>query len=149
MRRAAPAQALIWFSLALPLFISMAGLAIDGAVLLATRRQLQSVADGAARAGATRVDLDRLRASGGTDVQLDPHSAEAAAHTYLAERLPREVGWASTPAFQVEVAPRRVRVLVEAALQTAFLRIVGFNSVPVEAAATADVQFGIHAGNGS
>jgi uncharacterized membrane protein len=56
MPRRSVAQALIWFTLMLPLFVSMAGLAIDGGVLLASRRQLQSVADGAARAGATRLD---------------------------------------------------------------------------------------------
>ena len=49
MRRRSAAQALVWLTLALPLFVSIAGLAIDGGVLLASRRQLQSVADGAAR----------------------------------------------------------------------------------------------------
>ena len=89
MRHRSAAQALVWLTLALPMFVSIAGLAIDGGVLLASRRQLQSVADGAARAGATRLDLDRLRGSGGADVQLDQGLALEAASTYLAERLAR------------------------------------------------------------
>src|SRR5438128_10636246 len=103
------AQALVWFTVALPLFISIAGLAIDGGVLLASRRQLQSVADGAARAGATRLDLERLRDSGGSDVQLDQALAFEAASTYLDERLARELAWQASPNARVDVGRRRVR----------------------------------------
>src|SRR5207237_2876094 len=102
MRRRSAAQALVWLTLALPLFVSIAGLAIDGGVLLTARRQLQSVADGAARAGATRLDLDRLRASGGADVQLDQSLATAAAVAYLDERLARDLPWQSSPATHVD-----------------------------------------------
>src|SRR5256885_11263163 len=93
MRRRSAAQALVWFTLALPMFISIAGLAVDGGVLLASRRQLQSVADGAARAGATRLDLERLRASGGAEVQLDQRLAAAAARSYVEERIGRDAIW--------------------------------------------------------
>src|SRR5216683_8298003 len=102
------AQALVWFTVALPVFMSIAGLAIDGGVLLTARRQLQSVADGAARAGATRLDLDRLRASAGTDIQLDQALAHEAAATYLDERLARELAWQASPVTSVDVGPRRV-----------------------------------------
>src|SRR5882672_7628864 len=97
MRHRSAAQALVWLTLALPMFVSIAGLAIDGGVLLASRRQLQSVADGAARAGATRLDLDKLRGSGGSDVQLDQTLALEAASSYLAERLARELAWPAAP----------------------------------------------------
>src|ERR1700730_12299630 len=97
MSRRSSAQALVWFTLALPLFLSIAGLAIDGGVLLASRRQVQSVADGAARAGATRLDVDRLRSSGGTDVALDATRARAATWSYLDERLARELDWPAAP----------------------------------------------------
>src|SRR5438477_11164770 len=93
MRRRSAAQALVWLTLALPMFVSIAGLAIDGGVLLASRRQLQSVADGAARAGATRLDLDRPRGSGGADVQLCQALAAEAAAAYLAARLARGLAW--------------------------------------------------------
>jgi Flp pilus assembly protein TadG len=142
------AQALLWFTLALPMFLSMAGLAIDGGVLLASRRQLQSVADGAARAGATRLDLDRLRGSGGADVQLDQRLAANAARGYLDERLIRELQWQTNPTVQVEAGPRRVHVAVQGTVRTAFLRVVHIDSVPVEASAFADVQFGIRSGAG-
>jgi hypothetical protein len=148
MDRRSTAQALVWFTLALPIFVSMAGLAIDGGMLLASRRQLQSVADGAARAGATRLDLNRLRASGGADVQLDPQLATSAAQGYLAERLGRELQWETNPAVHVEAGSRRVHVIVEGTLRTAFLRVVHIDSVPVEASAFADVQYGIRAGGG-
>src|SRR5438309_5336807 len=129
VRHRAVAQALLWFALAIPLFISTAGLAIDGGVLLASRRQLQSVADGAARAGATRLDLARLRDSGGADVQLDVTLAREAAATYLAERLPRELVWTTSPDGHVDVGTRRVHVLIQGTLPTAFLRVVHIDSV--------------------
>ncbi|MCA1648281.1 MAG: Tad domain-containing protein [Chloroflexi bacterium] len=140
------AQALVWLTIALPLFLSIAGLAIDGGVLLASRRQLQSVADGAARAGATRLDLDRLRSSGGAEVQLDQTLARVAAATYLDERLARELAWPASPHTYVQVGVRRVHVLVQGNLPTAFLRVVHIDSVAVEASAFADVQYGIGAG---
>src|SRR5438477_12689451 len=100
MRRRSAAQALVWLTLALPLFVSSAGLAIDGGVLLASRRQVQSVADGAARAGATRLDLQRLRDSGGTEVQLDTALATQAAATYSADRVGVELTWPAAPETQ-------------------------------------------------
>src|SRR5438445_13105728 len=102
------AQALIWLTLALPVFVSLAGLAIDGGALVTTRRQLQSVADGAARAGATRVDASLLRSSGGSEVQLDHTLANPAAPTYLYDALSAStLGWQSPPDAQIEVGVRR------------------------------------------
>src|SRR5437588_9025337 len=108
MVRRSAAQALVWLALTLPLLMSTAGLAIDGGVLLASRRQLQSVADGAARAGATRLDLDRLRGSGGADVQLDQALASETAAVYLDERLARELAWPAAPVTHIDVGQRRV-----------------------------------------
>jgi Flp pilus assembly protein TadG len=149
MTRRSPAQALVWFTVALPMFIAIAGLAIDGGVLMASRRQLQSVTDGAARAGATRLDVVRLRGSGGADVQLDHAAALDATQNYLRERLLRDLVWQTTPSSQVDVDIRRVHVTIRGTLPTAFLRVVHVDSVPVEASAFADVQFGIHSGGGS
>ncbi len=148
MRHRSAAQALVWKTLAMPLFVSIAGLAIDGGVLLAARRQLQSVADGAARAGATQLDLDRLRASAGTDIQLDRALALEAASTYLDERLARELAWQASPVTSVDVGPRRVHVLIQGTLRTAFLRVVNIDNVAVEASSFADLQYGIRAGGG-
>jgi Flp pilus assembly protein TadG len=143
------AQALVWFTLALPMFVSIAGLAIDGGVLLTSRRELQSVADGAARAGATRLDMDRLRASGGADVQLDQGVARAAARAYADEQLGQELAWQSPPTSLIEVDSRRVHVAIQGTLRTAFLRVVHIDGVPVSASAFADVEFGIRDGRGA
>src|SRR3981189_2758934 len=124
MRARSTAPALVWLTVALPLFMSIAGPSIRGGVLLASRRQLQSVADGAARAGATRLDLNRLRDSGGTDVQLDHSVALDTTWSYLNERLTRELEWQAAPAARVDVGSRRVHVMIQGTLRTAFLRIV-------------------------
>jgi uncharacterized membrane protein len=139
---------LVWLTVAMPLFISSAGLAVDGGMLLASRRELQSVADGAARAGATRLELARLRGSGGTDVQLDQTRARQAVEGYLAERFAGGLTQRTTPAARIDVGPRRVHVLIRGTMPTAFLRIARIERVPVEASAIADVQYGIHDGAG-
>ena len=150
LRIRARAQALLWLTLAVPLFVSIAGLAIDGGVLLSSRRELQSTADGAARAGATRLDKSRLRASGGADVQLDPVLARQAAVTYANAALSTQAEiWQTLPDIQVDVGERRVHVSIRATLQPAFLRIVHIDQVPVEATADADAQFGIRDGSGN
>lgn len=61
--------------------LAMAALVIDGGVLFAARRDLQGLADGAARAGAMAVDEEVLRESGA--VRLDPAAALAAAARYV------------------------------------------------------------------
>jgi hypothetical protein len=149
LRSRAAGQALLWLTVAIPLFLTMGGLAIDGGALLDSRRDLQSLADGAARAGATRVDMDRLRKSGGADVELDSVAATRAARTYVDQSLLGNAHlWDGLPDVQIEVGSRRVHVLVRAEVPTAFLRIAFIEAVPVEASAFADVQFGIHNGVG-
>lgn len=142
-------QALVWFAVTLPLLLSVAGLAIDAGVLLTARRELQSVADGAARAGATRLDMTRLRSSGGTDVQLDHDLAVAAANAYVLDALEdAPIDWQSPPDMRVEAGVGRVHVVIRASIRTAFLRIVRIESAPVEASAFADVEYGIRDGAG-
>ena len=149
MRRRSRAQALLWFTVTIPLFLAIAGLAIDGGVLLASRRQLQSVADGAARAGATRLDVARLRDSGGAQVQLDRDQAISAANAYLARQFAVETTWQTSRRVQVETTGRRVHVLIQSTVEPAFLRIVHIDQVPVEASAFADVEYGIRSATGT
>lgn len=59
--------------------LAMVGLVIDAGTMFAAKRDLQATADAAARAGATVIDEDAYRSSGGRRVVLD----EAAAHTLL------------------------------------------------------------------
>jgi hypothetical protein len=142
-------QALLFLTLTVPLVVSMAGLAIDGGVLLTSHRQLQSVVDAAARAGATRLDMARFRASAGADIQLDPVVADQTARDYIDRALSDgPQAWSGAPDEQVDVGPRRVHVRIQTNFQTAFLRIVRIDQVPVEASAFADIQFGIHDGGG-
>gem|GEM_PF-5201525 len=49
-------QLVVWTAVMLPLFLSVIGLAADGGIAFGARRELQNVADSAARAGAMQVD---------------------------------------------------------------------------------------------
>jgi len=144
-RTAQRAQALAFLAVALPTFVAMAGLAIDGALLLTQRRLLQSTVDGAARAGATRLDMELMRASGGGDVQVDIALARTASNAYLADGLNRALPWWSPPEARIEVTRTRVRVTVEGSVPTAFMRIVGVDQVAIGATADAAAQHGIRA----
>jgi Flp pilus assembly protein TadG len=148
VRRAQRAQALVWLAVAVPMFLAIAGLAIDGALLLTARRQLQSVADGAARAGATQLNQELLRGSGGSTVELDPPTAHAATLRYLQQYLGRDLPWTAQPETSVQVTRQRVQVAVQGGLRTAFLRLVDIDHVIVGATANADVQYGIRGPGG-
>ena len=54
-------QALVWTAVMLPLFLSVIGLAIDAGTIFDARRELQNVADSAARAGAMQIDQARVK----------------------------------------------------------------------------------------
>jgi Flp pilus assembly protein TadG len=133
---------LVFLAVALPAFVAMVGLAIDGALLLTARRELQSVVDGAARAGATRIDLDALRGPR-AEIKLDQARARATTLGYLDESLATDVAWQAPPTAHVEVGRLRVSVAVNGELRTAFLRAVGVDRVPLAASSDADVQFGV------
>ena len=64
-------------------FMAIAGLVIDGGMMFSTRRGLQALADGAARAGAMAVDEEELRNSEAASLALDPDAARFAAENYL------------------------------------------------------------------
>jgi Flp pilus assembly protein TadG len=149
MRRAQAAQALVWLTLCLPVLIGVAGLAIDAGLALSARRELQSLTDGAARAGATRIDLVLLRRSGGDQVELNTADAYAAANLYLDERVPNEPLIGSELERRVDVAPQRVQVALQVTVPTAFMRIVRIESVPIGATADATVEYGIHGPGGN
>jgi Flp pilus assembly protein TadG len=120
----------------LPLFLSIAGLAVDGGIVFGARRELQAVADSAARAGAMQVDPGAYRDSSGAAVVLDREAARRAAAEYLASQ-------GAGSAAQVRVEPRRVVVEVRREVPTGFLRVVGYRSVQVTAVAPAEVRAGV------
>jgi hypothetical protein len=134
------AQALVLAAVMLPLFVAVVGLAIDGGIVLGARRELQSVADAAARAGAMQIDQRVYRASAGSRVVLDEASARQAAAMYLAEQ-PGDLE------ARVETGPERIVVRVGREVPTGFLRIVGIGRVFVGAVAPAEVRYGVERGN--
>ena len=132
------AQALAWVAVMVPLFLATVGLAIDGGIVFAARREAQNAADAAARAGAMQVNLARYRATAGTWVELDPAQAAAAARAYLAMQ-----GWADA---SVTATVQAVGVTTRRDVPLGFLNLVGISSVPVSATARAAPYFGISEG---
>jgi Flp pilus assembly protein TadG len=123
----------------LPLFLATVGLAADGGIVFAARRELQNVADSAARAGAQQIDVQAYRESRGRSVVLDEPASR---------RVAAEYGASQGPALdvRVDVEPRRVRVQVSRDTPTSFTRLVGIDKVRVTASATAEVRHGVERG---
>ena len=63
--------------------LAILGLVADGGFVLARHRELQGVADAAARAGAAQLDETNYRASNGRTATLNPTQARAAAGRYV------------------------------------------------------------------
>lgn len=129
-------QVLIWVALMLPLFLSIIGLAIDGGIAFAERRELQNDADGAARAGAMQIDQQIYRSSGGASMVLDQNAARAAAATYLVSQGRK---FAAT----IDVQPGRIDVRLTRTMPTAFVRLVGISTMQLTAIAEARPRHGI------
>jgi Flp pilus assembly protein TadG len=78
--------------------LAILGLVADGGFVLARYRELQDVADAAARAGAGQLDEASYRASNGRSAILNPTQAQAAAGRYLrAVRFRGQANIAATP----------------------------------------------------
>ena len=78
--------------------LAILGLVADGGVILARHRELQGLADAAARAGAAQLDEARYRASNGRTATLNPTQAQAAARRYLRKvRFSGQANIAATP----------------------------------------------------
>lgn len=129
-------QALVWVVVMLPLFLAVIGLTLDGGLVFGARRELQNVADAAARAGAMQIDVQAYRDSGGQRLVLDPRAAEVVAGQYLASQK-------ADLRAQVEARPEKVVVEVSQTQPTAFLRLFGVESAAVSARAEAVVRHGI------
>ncbi|MCC6178316.1 MAG: pilus assembly protein, partial [Chloroflexi bacterium] len=115
-------QAIVWTAVMLPLFLSVVGLAIDGGIVFSARRELQNVADSAARAGAQQIDVQGYRESRGRTVVLDTAAAGDIAARYAGDqRLGADV--------EIEVGLRRVQVTVSRDVPTSFVRAVGVSTV--------------------
>ena len=132
-------QAIVWTAVMLPLFLAIVGLAVDGGLIFAGRRELQNVADSAARAGAQQIDIRAYRESRGRSVVLDQAAAQRVAVEYA-------TGQGTAIDVRVDVEPREVRVQVSQNMSTSFTRVVGIDQVRLTAAATAEIRHGIERG---
>jgi uncharacterized membrane protein len=98
------------------------GLVADGGLLFARHRELQAIADAAARAGAGQLDEATYRASGGRTAQLDPTQARAAAARHL-----RAVGF--TGQATITATTGRVTIGLSEAIRTPIFNNVGFSPI--------------------
>ena len=130
------AQAIAWFVVMLPLFLSAIGLAVDGEAVLRAHRRAQGAADGAARTGATHVQVGHSRAQPGAPDVLDATAAQLAAVNYIAQVYPD---------LQVKTSADEQHVVVVVSQQVAptFLQLVHVSTVQVEARADARPRGGI------
>jgi uncharacterized membrane protein len=103
------------------------GAAVDIGRAFIERRELASLADGAALSGSQTLDLEALH---GGRLALDPSEAQATALAVLATE-PRLQARASA-------SPASVSVEVERKIPTVLLRLVGLPMLTVRAQATAE-----------
>ncbi len=134
--RGQPGQALLWVALMLPLFLAIIGLALDGGALFAARRQVQNVADGAARAGAQQIDIPHYRATG--EIALDRSLARYVARQYIAGSGELEA--------TIDTADTQVIVAVRREVPLSFLKLVGVSHASIGATAVARPFYGIEEG---
>ena len=131
MRRGEDGQAAILVLAMTFLSFAVAGLAVDGARVLLARRSLQSIADSAATAGASRLEGTSLYS--GAHPELDPESAQRRALGLIDGRVDE---------VSVSASESLVRVEVRTRVAASFLRVVGIRTLPVRAVATAEPVFG-------
>jgi uncharacterized membrane protein len=129
-------QVLVWTAVMLPLFLAIVGLALDGGLVFAARREAQNAADAAARAGAMQIDERVYRESGGTRVVLDAARARAVAADYLANAGTGFTG-------SVAAEPEGLVVQVSRMVPTSFIRLVGIGQVRISASTTGEPRYGI------
>jgi Flp pilus assembly protein TadG len=119
--------------------LALAALVIDGGLLFAERRDLQGLADGAARAGAMAVDEDVLRETGA--VRLDSAAAQAAAERYL-----EAAGVEGT--IRIDADTLSVTVDLQESRPTLMMGLLGVRTVDVAAHAVARPRVGIEEAGG-
>ncbi|MFB3980267.1 pilus assembly protein TadG-related protein [Microbacterium proteolyticum] len=116
-----------FFVVFVPALILIVGLVVDGAGKIQANENAQAIASGASRAAANAVAA-QVVSNGG--VSLDNTRASIAANDYIA---------ASGMTGTVSVAGGRITVNVETSYSTKFVSIIGINTLPAEATATAEI----------
>lgn len=122
------AQAIVWVAVMVPMvFLPILGLVMDAGVLFDARRDLQQLADSAARVGAMEIDADELRTGIGR-VVIDDAEARRAVREYLEDRVGFDGDREPT-----DTAGNRVRVTLRRQIHPRFLSLFGIRSVRIEA----------------
>ena len=119
--------------------LALTALVVDGGVLFSARRNLQGLADSAARAGAMAVDLNSLRST--DHVKLDPAQAEQAARAYL-----QTAGFGGSMTVRADTLA--VTVDLAQARPTVMMGLLGIRIVTTEAHAVARPRAGIERAEG-
>ncbi len=114
--------------------LGVTALVVDGGVLFAARRDLQGLADSAARAGAMAVDLTSLRSA--DHVILDTTEADQAARAYL-----RTAGFDGSVTVRADTLAVAVDLIQDR--PTVLMGLVGIRTVRTEAHAVARPRAGI------
>jgi Flp pilus assembly protein TadG len=135
VKRRTRAQATVFFVVMLPLFLAVAGLALDSSNLFVQRTQLQAIADAASRAGAIQVDEAGLYSRADGVVRLDPTAAREAAMYYAM--------YNGALAEDVQADQSSVYVRMSRQVPTVFLRIVRITTMRIQAEATARPRYGV------
>lgn len=119
--------------------LGITALVIDGGVMFSARRNLQGLADSAARAGAMALDIGTLRSNDA--VKLDPDAARQAARDYL-----RATGFDG----QITITADTLRVIVDLAQDrpTVMMGLLGIREMRTEAHAVARPRAGIEGPEG-
>lgn len=129
--QAAPLVAVLLLGL-----VAMVALVVDAGLVLTARRDLQGIADGAARAGAMEIDVAHLRVSGGQEVKLDAELARAQVEEYLAQ-----AGFEGK--VTITTSSSEVTVVLEYRHKALMMGMAGIREVGVRASSTARPRSGI------
>ena len=115
--------------------LAVTGLVIDGGFMFSSRRQLQGLADGSARAAAMMLDENVLRETGGQVLELDAKMAEQAAETYL-----RTAGFNGR--YEVSAGTNDVSIRLFQTQRTLVMSLFGVRELDAAASATAQPESG-------
>jgi Flp pilus assembly protein TadG len=116
--------------------LAILGLVADGGLMLARHRELQGVADAAARAGAAQLDEASYRASNGRTATLNPTQAQVAAGQYL--RTVRFTGQTS-----IAVTPTQVTIELSEMVRPIIFSSVGIGPIRLAVHTVARPRTGI------
>ena len=118
----------VFLAVLVPGLLLIIGLAVDGGAKVAATQRANAIADEAARAGGQALDVSAALAG---DVRVDPGAAVAAAEDYLARN--------GVEGAVTVVDGDTLTVTTTITEPTAFLGLIGIQTMTVEGSGTADL----------